>query len=1685
MKNLFLTILSVFICTISFAQNKPQQMDPCEDNLGNPVPGCFLVTDINGKYHEASITSSDCINGDLVNTYSDIQTGDEVYIQVLSGSDFCSVSEVRDTIVGNPIATHIAADGTITIINETITGFVDNGNGTATYTSENGTVTTIPLGWTTITDNGNGSFTAIYPDGDTLTWFETTSTLQVNPDGTFTYTDEDLNSTVVDVCVLQQTIGCVPTVSNNGDFTYTFNDGFGNTTIIDVNEIDFDVVDVTINGSVLYFTSQNGSQVTADICAIVAANCDATLVANMNGTWTHTSNSGTVTVFGPFVQSIINNGDGSFTSNTTDGMQVTWWGAISTLVDNLDGTATYTDESGVMTTFNLGWTTVTVNGDNSLTFNYPDGGFTFWAETVTTISANPSGSYTYINEAAVPFEFGYTLTDVVSNSTTSVALYNLEGTLVGAVPLPVCDPVLVITNDNNVMSPPYQENVSCGDELNFFNGLFVEAGSHVTGLGGNLERFTEIKTNDWDFDLGEQTFITDLKFCGSINIDSDDLLPPSVLSATANDYLVTSIGGNTVSYWNTLIGTPAPPILLSNSADVIALIDGFLSYAITGATAESVTGSCFDAGDPTDFNCLYQIECAEGVIDIYTLEIKHIPTPIAVIGSVTSVPITDRACAITCTSTSPKRNSNGIFAVNNGLMQSSKNSVIIGGSNHIMGSTKNSFIISGGNNKISENQVNLDYTGILGGQDNKMINGFHPNTNNLWQPWLVQIIGNDFNTIKGARYGGIVGASYSKLGVSEWCNIFGGLENYVGDSIALSNQSPQFSQIVGGYRNKIIGGGSAFIGGSIRSEILEAQGSIVGSVDSNIDNTGPGVGFGSSILGGGRLSINQDVASSIIGGENSTMSLTLNSAIIGGEGANMENSENSFIMGGEGIPVLTFAHELTNSKLSGIFAGNDGYITESTASTILGGDTNEIVDLDGAAIIGGQDNYIEGLPGSIPRFDSSGGSSVIIGGSNNSILNPTFGNAAIVGASYSTLTGTQSASIFGTIEGIIEGDWAYNVTMVGGLYHESYYDWEGGTVFLGGQDHDQYGGTNALFLGGYGNYIDGGYNSTILTGEGNQIVGTSFNNSIYSSSSSQIAGHQLYFVNYSPPGGDGTVPWFVSNTDISTYRRGYNNTIIDQGGDISGPTLLLPYGFSGPTLSSTGTIGVPTYTGSFTPSSFYDQIAFDQLMQVISGGSKNTMINSNYSWINAYDGQWNAVDFFTGLVGGEYNFSSDFTEGSLLNSVFHSDYGGIEGGFFVDYIDPKTGNPVQIYYTVQDFQSQLAKIPLGGVANISYLPPIKNEMTHSTSSNISMGVWSKISNSDNSFIKAGSRNSIGNSSDSSIELALGSEINSSTLSGIRRHMNSRIDNSAGSFISGRGFDEIIYDENLWHNNDDPILTWGTLIGKFEEASWSTGNEITNCVGCNIYNMDSNEEISVIDPRGTSFNDISNSASSGINFGLSDPTLFRNGTAVKFSSIKSSIGANIYGYNSIADCIGENENDYTQYSDIIGSRNSYILNSEHSSIMYSNDSRIKIDNILGNNLEDCNRVVDSFGSGNVILGSYNSNIEGWGQSTVFPFDFLPSGKYNNGLLFTYNQSIPYNSNDPDASHRVYIGTLERNGGLQPGVMHDFSVGVDKLFMFNVKESPDIATAAADPNILPGEVFKVPTAQPNIKQLFIKE
>ena len=93
---------------------------------------------------------------------------------------------------------------------------------------------------------------------------------------------------------------------NNGNGTYTFTNEGGVQTVIDVNEIDMDINSVTIAGSILTFTAEDGTVVNADVCALVAANCNATLVVNADGSLTHTANDGTVTnVAAPTVSTLV------------------------------------------------------------------------------------------------------------------------------------------------------------------------------------------------------------------------------------------------------------------------------------------------------------------------------------------------------------------------------------------------------------------------------------------------------------------------------------------------------------------------------------------------------------------------------------------------------------------------------------------------------------------------------------------------------------------------------------------------------------------------------------------------------------------------------------------------------------------------------------------------------------------------------------------------------------------------------------------------------------------------------------------------------------------------------------------------------------------------------------------------------------------------------------------------------------------------------------------------------------------------------------------------------------------------------------------------------------------------------------------------------------------------------------
>lgn len=114
-----------------------------------------------------------------------------------------------------------------------------------------------------------------------------------------------------------------PSLVDNGDGTYTFDDGTGNLTTFDINEIDMDVNEITITGSVITFTSEDGTTVNADICAIVAANCNATYVINADGSATFTDNAGTeTTIPAPTVSTVEVNTNGTFTHTSGDDTEV-------------------------------------------------------------------------------------------------------------------------------------------------------------------------------------------------------------------------------------------------------------------------------------------------------------------------------------------------------------------------------------------------------------------------------------------------------------------------------------------------------------------------------------------------------------------------------------------------------------------------------------------------------------------------------------------------------------------------------------------------------------------------------------------------------------------------------------------------------------------------------------------------------------------------------------------------------------------------------------------------------------------------------------------------------------------------------------------------------------------------------------------------------------------------------------------------------------------------------------------------------------------------------------------------------------------------------------------------------------------------------------------------------------------
>ena len=213
------------------------------------------------------------------------------------------------------------------------TTVVDDGEGSWVVTGTDGVPVTVTDSKSVVVDNGDGTWTHSDGSGSDVVLDVCAANaaggclpaVVDNGDGTWTHSDGAGTDVVLDVCAATAAGGCLPSVVNNGDGTYTFDDGHGGSSVIDVNEVDMDINSVTVAGSVLTFTAEDGAAVTVDLCAVVAANCNATLVANPDGSFTFTGNDGSTEL-------------------------IPAAGTPSTLVDNGDGSITHDDGTGTATT---------------------------------------------------------------------------------------------------------------------------------------------------------------------------------------------------------------------------------------------------------------------------------------------------------------------------------------------------------------------------------------------------------------------------------------------------------------------------------------------------------------------------------------------------------------------------------------------------------------------------------------------------------------------------------------------------------------------------------------------------------------------------------------------------------------------------------------------------------------------------------------------------------------------------------------------------------------------------------------------------------------------------------------------------------------------------------------------------------------------------------------------------------------------------------------------------------------------------------------------------------------------------------------------------------------------------------------------------------------------------------------
>lgn len=283
--------------------------------VAGPTPGTYVYTSEDGTQTTIDINEIDM----------------DINSIILAGSVITFTAE-DGTQVPVDICAIVAANCNATYVIQT--------DGSAIFTDNAGVETIIPapvdqggLTSTVVEDaDGNDVYTITHTNSDGTTQDVDVivppviaSQIVDNDDGTITHTNGDGDDTILDICKITADGGCLPTITPiPGTSSYTFDDGHGNTSVFDVNEIDMDINALTIAGSVLTFTAEDGTPILVDVCAIVAANCNSTYTINADGTATYVDNAGNITTIP------------AASGNTSSVTKVT----------NADGTETFTHDDG-------------------------------------------------------------------------------------------------------------------------------------------------------------------------------------------------------------------------------------------------------------------------------------------------------------------------------------------------------------------------------------------------------------------------------------------------------------------------------------------------------------------------------------------------------------------------------------------------------------------------------------------------------------------------------------------------------------------------------------------------------------------------------------------------------------------------------------------------------------------------------------------------------------------------------------------------------------------------------------------------------------------------------------------------------------------------------------------------------------------------------------------------------------------------------------------------------------------------------------------------------------------------------------------------------------------------------------------------------------------------------------------